>query len=79
MNKVIISSTPNDGSYDWVIPMTQALGSDYTVKITRTTFPAGSTAATDSSDSYFALIPETLTVTSPNGGEELGGWHYPRR
>ncbi len=26
LNKVIIASTPNDGSYSWVIPMTQALG-----------------------------------------------------
>ncbi len=78
LNKVIISSTPNDGSYDWVIPMTQALGSDYRVKITRTTFPVGSTAATDSSNGYFALIPETLTVTSPNGGESWVGGSYSR-
>ena len=73
LNKVIISSTPNDGSYDWVIPMTQILGSDFTVKITRTTFSTGSTAATDTSDTYFALIPETLAVTSPNGGESWVG------
>jgi hypothetical protein len=56
LNRVIISSTPNDGSYDWVIPMTQALGSDYRVKITRTTFPVGSTAATDSSNSSFTIL-----------------------
>ncbi len=74
LNKVIISSTPNDGSYDWLIPLTQALGSDYRVKVTRTTYPAGGSAATDSSDAYFALIPETLTVASPNNGEEwIGG------
>ncbi len=69
LNKVIISSTPNDGSYDWVIPMTQPLGSDYRVKITRTTFPTGSSAATDYSDEYFSIVPEELAVTSPNGGE----------
>ncbi len=56
LSRVIYSGTPNDGSYDWVIPMTQALGSDYRVKITRTTFPVGSTAATDSSDSYFTIL-----------------------
>ncbi len=39
------------------------------MKITRTTFPVGSTAATDSSDSYFSIVPEELAVTSPNGGE----------
>jgi len=69
LNRGIISSTLNDGSYDWVIPMTQALGSDYSVKITRTTFPTGSTAATDYSDEYFSIAPEELAVTSPNGGE----------
>ena len=69
-NKVIVSSAVNDGSFDWTIPLTQALGSDYSVKVTRTTFPTGSTPATDTSDTYFSLIPEELTVTSTNGGEE---------
>jgi hypothetical protein len=69
LNKVIISSTLNDGSFDWVIPLTQALGVDYSVKITRMTFPVGSTAATDYSDEYFSIVPEELAVTSPNGGE----------
>ena len=73
LNRVITSSTPNDGSFDWVIPMTYPLGSDYSVRITRTTFPAGSSTATDSSNAYFSLIPETLTVTSPNGGEDWVG------
>lgn len=49
--------------------MTQALGSDYSVKITRTTYSTGSTAATDSNNSYFSIVPEELAVTSPNGGE----------
>jgi len=35
--------------------MTQALGQDFTVKVTRTTFSAGSTAATDTSDTYFSI------------------------
>ncbi len=70
-NRVIVASTPNDGSYDWTIPMSQALGSDYSIKITRTTYPTGSTPASDTSDSYFTLIPESLTLTSPNGGENL--------
>ena len=41
------------------------------VKITRTTFPTGGSAATDSSDAYFTIIAEVVVVTSPNGGE---GW-----
>ena len=68
-NRVLVSSTPNDGSFGWVIPLTQALGSDYRVKVTRTTYPVGSTAATDSSDANFAIVGEGLTVTSPSGGE----------
>jgi hypothetical protein len=54
-NKVIIASTPNDGSYSWAIPVTQAIGADYTVKITRTTFPVDGSAATDSSNSAFSI------------------------
>ncbi len=30
----IISSTPNDGSYDWFIPVDQTVGADYSVRIT---------------------------------------------
>jgi hypothetical protein len=56
LSRVISRATLNDGSFDWVIPMTQTLGSDYSVKITRTTYPIGGTAATDSSDSYFAIL-----------------------
>jgi len=67
VKKVISSKAANTGSYSWVIPSTQALGADYKIRITSTT----NKAITDSSDAYFAIIAEELTVTSPNGGE---GW-----
>jgi 5-hydroxyisourate hydrolase-like protein (transthyretin family) len=65
LNKVIVSSTPNDGSYSWTIPSTQTLGTDYKIRITSTS----NAAITDSSNSNFAIVAGTLTVTSPNGGQ----------
>jgi subtilisin family serine protease len=66
VNRVISSSTANDGSYSWAIPPTQTTGSDYQVRITSTT----DTGIKDTSDGNFAIKPGTLTVTVPNGGEQ---------
>jgi hypothetical protein len=65
LNRVISSSTANDGSYSWTIPSTQTLGTDYKIRITSTS----NAAITDSSNSNFAIVAGTLTVTSPNGGQ----------
>jgi 5-hydroxyisourate hydrolase-like protein (transthyretin family) len=66
VNKVLTSSTANDGSFSWAIPSTQTLGTDYKIRITSTT----NAAITDSSNANFAITTAgTLTVTSPNGGE----------
>jgi 5-hydroxyisourate hydrolase-like protein (transthyretin family) len=65
LNRVIVSSTANDGSYSWTIPSTQTLGTDYKIRITSTS----NAAITDSSNSNFAIVAGTLTVTSPNGGQ----------
>lgn len=35
-NKLISSSTPNDGSYNWAIPKLQTVGKDYRIRITST-------------------------------------------
>ena len=35
-NQLIVSATLNDGSHPWLIPPTQAPGTDYKVKITST-------------------------------------------
>jgi 5-hydroxyisourate hydrolase-like protein (transthyretin family) len=64
LNKVIVSSTANDGSFSWTISSTQTLGTDYKVRITST-----SKSVTDSSNSNFAIVAGTLTVTTPNGGQ----------
>lgn len=65
VNLAISASTPNDGSYSWTIPASQTLRTDYKIRVTSTT----NTAITDSSNINFAITIGTLTVTSPNGGE----------
>jgi hypothetical protein len=68
VNRVIASSTVNDGSYGWSIPRTQTTGTDYTVRITSTS----SSAIKDTSNGTFTISSgavSTLTVTSPDGGE----------
>jgi hypothetical protein len=65
VNKVISSCTANDGSYSWTISSTQALGTDYKIRITSTSHPS----IRDSSNSNFAITRGALTVTSPNCGQ----------
>ncbi|CAG0955134.1 Thermophilic serine proteinase [Methanosarcinales archaeon] len=64
-NKVIISSTLNDGSHPWLIPVTLVPGTDYKIKITNTT----NWAYTDTSDENFIILTPIITVVSPNGRE----------
>lgn len=64
-NQLIISSTLNDGSHPWLIPAAQAPGSDYKVKITSTINASNN----DTSDNNFTIPDPTITVISPNGGE----------
>jgi len=51
LNRVISSSTANDGSTSWTISSTQTLGTDYKIRITSTSI----TSITDSSDNNFAV------------------------
>jgi len=48
---VASSSTANDGSYDWTISSTRAVGTDYKIRITSTSI----TSITDSSNNNFAI------------------------
>jgi hypothetical protein len=48
---VVTSSTPNDGSHDWYISSTRAVGTDYKIRITSTSI----TSITDSSNNNFAI------------------------
>ena len=51
LNLKITGSTANDGSYDWTVPLDQAIDSDYMIKITSTSNPA----FFDESDDYFSI------------------------
>lgn len=52
VDREIASSTPNDGSHDWAIPYNQALGNDYTIKVTS----VGHTPEySDTSDATFTI------------------------
>ncbi len=66
----IISSTTDDNSYSWDIPLGWDAGTQYTIKIEDVTDPA----TYDFSDNDFSLsnptTSTTITITTPNGGEE---------
>jgi len=69
VDRIIKSSTPKgrggNGSRKWTIPADLAPGTDYRIRVTSTS----NSAYTDTSDSDFAIVPPTITVASPNGGE----------
>ncbi len=52
------------GSYNLTFPYSTPVGSDYRIRVTSTSNPAW----TDTSDTFFGIIP-AITVTSPDGGE----------
>jgi len=64
----ITTSTPSTGSYNWIIPSSQPIGTDYRIRIASTT----DDNIFDLSDTDFAIssVP-SLTLTSPNGGEVM--------
>ncbi|MHA2100158.1 MAG: Ser-Thr-rich GPI-anchored membrane family protein, partial [Candidatus Kariarchaeaceae archaeon] len=61
----ISTSTPSDGSYTWNPPASTPSGTDYKIKI----ISVADAAIFDLSDSTFTIISNSITVTSPNGGE----------
>jgi hypothetical protein len=89
LNRIITSSTLNDGIYNWIIPPDQMTGADYQIKITS----LSNTSVYDFSNSYFTIeespqssfgrffIPEgpdkyfaeALDHAEFNVGNELGG------
>jgi len=66
-DSIIKDDTPSDGSTNWTIPIGQAPGSDYKVKITS----VNDTTVFDFSDADFIIetYSPSITITSPNGGE----------
>jgi hypothetical protein len=74
--QVLSAATASTGSYSWTIPDSYDAGSDYKVRISS----VSDATVSDDSDSNFTLTSAsqpTITVTSPNGGEdwELGSAH----
>lgn len=65
----VVASTVNDGAFEWTIPATQAVGTDYTIEVRSVTAPS----IGDSSNAAFTIATPppapTITVIAPNGGE----------
>jgi hypothetical protein len=61
----LIASTANDGSFEWTSP--ESLSETCLIRVSDT-----SGGPSDVSDAVFAIVlPASITVTSPNGGEAL--------
>lgn len=65
-NLTVTASAVNTGSYSWKVPDTQAIGSDYRIKVMST----DGTAVSDETDMPIS-ITGSLALTCPNGGERL--------
>ncbi|MCU0286315.1 MAG: M12 family metallo-peptidase, partial [Acidobacteria bacterium] len=64
----VISSTANDGSYSWTVPSVSSTQCKIRIKEAATGTPS------DTSNAVFSIVSSsspTITVTSPNGGENL--------
>ncbi len=59
----IATAVANTGSYLWTVP--DVISSNCLIRI----IDANRPEVTDTSDAQFSIIPPTITVTSPNGGE----------
>ena len=61
----ISSSTPNDGSFSWIFPLSQTTGTDYQICIQSTSNPS----VYDYSSIFTIAVPPSINVTSPDSGE----------
>jgi hypothetical protein len=65
---LLVDSTANDGSYSYNIPETGGLNTNCLIRISETDgYPI------DVSDAVFTLLPPSITVLNPNGGESIAG------
>ncbi len=62
----IAGNTPSDGYYLWSVNAADS-GSDYKVKVT----DVSNNTVFDFSDNNFTIIKSQITITAPNGGENL--------
>jgi hypothetical protein len=65
LNRIITVSTANDGYKSWTIPSAQVAGTDYKIKIIN----MSNLADYDFSDNNFTISGPSITIMSPNGGE----------
>lgn len=64
----VSTGSGGSGSYPWNIPLTQALGTLYQIRVTSTS----NAAYTDTSNADFSITPPSpasITVVAPNGGQ----------
>lgn len=59
----IVTADPNDGTYTWNVP--NAPTSQALVRVSN----SANTAVNDVSNAVFSIVPGSVTVTAPNGGE----------
>jgi len=76
LERVIVASTPNDGSFDWTIPTDLVDGTDYQIRISDASNPA----TYDDSDSFeisTSVVIDSITVTNPSSTTiwEIGSTH----
>ncbi len=69
---VLSSSTANDGSYDWLVPMNFPTGNSFIIEISSLATPT----ILDTSNAPFTIVETpplagAITVLSPNGGESV--------
>jgi len=62
---VVESNTANDGSHDWTVPFVESTGCLMRIS------DAADFGTNDGSGMFSITIPDTLTATWPNGGENL--------
>jgi len=65
---LIVGNIPNNGTFNWLIPVNMAAGTDFTVKVASCTDPT----VFDVSDASFSITGgagSVINVTAPNGGE----------
>jgi hypothetical protein len=70
MTAMIATTTPNTGTYEWVIPSSIPAG-DYFVRVFCITFQNCVGSAGDDSDESFRILKSGISITSPNGGETV--------
>jgi len=68
---VIVASTPNDGVFDWTVPLNYPLSNDFIVEISSVSYPSIFDTSEVFSVQAADPVGNSITVLSPNGGESV--------